>query len=78
MLAIPVAVFEDALATIAPVLEPGTLVVDVASVKVRPIELMLGALPQHCRVIGAHPLFGPQTAAEVGLSGQTVAVCPAR
>jgi len=78
VLAVPMDGLEAALAEAAPRVRPGALVLDVCSVKSRPIELMLAKLPPHCRVIGTHPLFGPQTAAEVGLSGQTVALCPAR
>lgn len=78
VLAVPLGDFEPALRAVGPALAPGTLVVDVASVKTRPVELMLRHAPSSCRVIGTHPLFGPQTAAEVGLSGQTVALCPAR
>lgn len=78
VLAVPVAQLAGVLDEVAPIVRAGAVVVDVASVKSKPIELMLAKLPPHCRVIGTHPLFGPQTAAEVGLSGQTVALCPAR
>jgi prephenate dehydrogenase len=52
---------------------PGSLVLDVASVKVEPIQQMLAAAPEGVSVIGTHPMFGPRIEA---LTGETVAVCP--
>lgn len=77
VLAVPVQSLPVVLASIAPHLPPGALVLDVCSVKVEPIALMLRLLPPSCRIIGLHPLFGPQSGRD-GIEGLPVAFCPAR
>jgi prephenate dehydrogenase len=47
VLAVPVQQLEKVLRDLAPLLQPGTLVLDVASVKVKPTDLMKKLLPQH-------------------------------
>lgn len=61
--------------TLAPRIR-GQLVVDVCSVKLRPLATLADALPANARILGTHPLFGPQTVRERGLRGQPIAVCP--
>lgn len=79
ILAVTVNHFEEVLPEIAPHIRPDALIVDVASVKVRPIELMQRLLPDHCDILGTHPLFGAQTAAAMGgIAGQPIAICPVR
>lgn len=77
VLAVPVEAIAGTVAGMAPLLAPGVLVVDVGSVKVKPARLMAQGLPDHVRVVGTHPLFGPQSARE-GLAGLRIAVCPVR
>lgn len=77
VLAVPVRVMEEVLREIRPLLRAGTLVVDVASVKVLPARLMAEGLPREVNVVATHPLFGPQSAKN-GLDGLTVAVCEVR
>jgi len=62
---------------IVPHLRPGTLVADVASVKVRPIALMQERLPTSVDIVGLHPLFGPQSGRD-GIRGLPIVVCPVR
>lgn len=76
VLAVPVGVMEATIAAIAAHLTPGALVIDVGSVKVLPMRWMTAGLPDHVRIVGTHPLFGPQSAAE-GVAGLRMAVCPA-
>jgi prephenate dehydrogenase len=79
ILCVPVQVIPMVCVTIAPMLPEGALVSDVCSVKLRPVEWMLNTLPPHCRVLGTHPLFGPQTAGELGgVAGEPIVLCPAR
>ena len=79
ILAVPVPALDDALRSVAPHLKKDALVCDVCSVKLAPVERMLALLPDHARILGTHPLFGPQTAIERGsISGQTIALCPVR
>ena len=77
VLAIPVSQFESVIRQLSPHLQPGTLVLDVGSVKVAPSEIMLRTLPADVDIVATHPLFGPQSAAE-GLAGLKIAVCPLR
>jgi len=76
--AVSVQRLQSVLAIFAPRLRPGTIVADVCSVKIRPCQMMLEQLPGDCEIIGTHPLFGPQTVAEKGLAGCTIALCPVR
>jgi prephenate dehydrogenase len=77
ILAAPVGELEGLAREIAPYVRPRATVIDVASVKVRPARWLTSALPAHADVIGAHPLFGPQSARE-SLSGLEVVLCPVR
>jgi prephenate dehydrogenase len=77
VLAMPVDRIAEAIAAINPHLQPGTLVMDVGSVKVRPAEAMRRLLPEYVDIVGTHPLFGPQSARD-GIAGLKIAVCPIR
>ncbi|MEG3181573.1 prephenate dehydrogenase/arogenate dehydrogenase family protein [Sphingomonas sp. LT1P40] len=77
MLAVPVQSMAAIIAQIAPLVRPGTLVVDVASVKMLPARWMAEALPESVDIVATHPLFGPQSA-RAGLVGQPLVVCPVR
>ena len=77
ILATPVSALAEAVAALAPHLRPGTLVVDVGSVKSLPARIMRERLPAHVDILATHPLFGPQSARE-GLAGLKIAVCPVR
>ncbi|MDE1900676.1 MAG: prephenate dehydrogenase [Alphaproteobacteria bacterium] len=77
MLAVPVQKIADVARDIAPLLRPGALVVDVGSVKIKPVAQMLEILPPHIAVVGTHPLFGPQSGKN-GIAGLNIAVCEGR
>jgi prephenate dehydrogenase len=77
MLAVPVQKMRDALADIAPLLRPDTLVIDVASVKIKPVAAMQEILPPNVAIVGTHPLFGPQSGKN-GIAGLNIAVCDIR
>ena len=77
VLATPVSQFESVIRDLSPHLRPGTLLLDVGSVKVVPSEIMLRCLPAQVEIVATHPLFGPQSAAD-GLAGLKIAVCPLR
>lgn len=79
ILCVPVQVVPVVCVTIGPVLREGALVCDVGSVKLRPVGWMMETLPPHAQVLGTHPLFGPQTAAELGgIAGEPITLCRAR
>lgn len=75
ILAVPVQVVRDACEMIAPHVADGALVLDVASVKLEPMAIMREVLPAGTRIVGTHPLFGPQSAAQ-GIAGQSIVLCP--
>ncbi len=77
VLAVPVARMAHVCRVLAPHLRPGTLVLDVGSVKVAPMRDMRAFLPPHVEILGTHPLFGPQSAKD-GVSGRKIALCPER
>lgn len=77
ILAVPISAMRGTLAEIAPRLSPGTLVVDVCSVKVLPVAWMQAALPAGVRILATHPMFGPDSAAR-RLEGQKIVLCPVR
>ncbi len=77
LLAPPVKFIADVVEQITPFLKPGQLVMDVASVKVQPTEILKKALPESVDVVGLHPLFGPQSG-KFGIHGLNIAVCPVR
>ena len=77
ILAVPVEAVAETVAAIGPHLTRGAMIIDVGSVKVLPARLMDQGLPDHVQVVGAHPLFGPQSARD-GIAGLRIAVCPVR
>jgi prephenate dehydrogenase len=77
VLAVPVGQMRHVVADLAPLLKPGTLVVDVGSVKVEPSRIMDMLLPGNVDVVATHPLFGPQSAGD-GIRGSRIAICPIR
>lgn len=82
ILAVPVQAIESACRTISPHLAKNdhpTLVVDVASVKMKPAEWMSSLLPRQCQILATHPCFGPETARELGtIADQPIACCRVR
>lgn len=77
VLAVPVSCVAEAIRALRPHLQPGTIVIDVGSVKIEPVRTMLAELPSHVEIIGSHPLFGPQSAKD-GVAGHRIAWCPVR
>lgn len=77
VISVPVQNMLSVIKSIAPVVRPGSLVVDVASVKVLPAAWMIEHLPASVDVVATHPLFGPQSA-KLGITGQRLIVCPVR
>ena len=76
---IPAQFFKDFFMEHAKLVNPNALIVDVASVKVAPIQVLNELLPSTCRIIGTHPMFGPASIAKNGgISGLKCAVCPVR
>jgi len=77
ILAVPIDKLKEAVRAIKPHLKKGAIVCDVASVKVRPAELLQKELPESVNIVCTHPLFGPQSGKN-GIKGLKIAVCPIR
>lgn len=77
--AAPISELKAALLAAAPFMSPAAIVMDVCSVKSKPIELMKLLLPPQVEILGTHPLFGPDSALENnGIRGLKVVLCPVR
>lgn len=77
LLAVPLPQMRAAATAIAPHLRPGVLVVDVCSLKAKPLAILEEILPPHTDILGSHPLFGPQSG-RLGITGLRIALCPLR
>jgi prephenate dehydrogenase len=77
VLATPVGCLDEIVDAIAPHIRPGSLVLDVGSVKLGPADIMKRGLPEHAEIVATHPLFGPQSARD-GIASLKIAVCPIR
>lgn len=77
LLAVPVQFLEEVLVEIKDLVKPDALIMDVSSVKVKPLKLMVQYLPETVEIIGLHPLFGPQSGKN-GIEGLNMVVCPVR
>ena len=77
VLAVPVPATADALAALVPHLDRSRveLVMDVGSVKVRPVSALAAALGDRVPWVGTHPLFGPASLA-LAERPLRVVVCP--
>ena len=60
-LAIPFSAYTASLNRIKPSFKAETLLVDVCSVKLKPLEAIKKILPEHKNLLITHPLFGPQS-----------------
>jgi prephenate dehydrogenase len=73
VLSVPIPKVAEVVKSIAPHLRPDALLMDLTSVKQRPMSAMMAHFPGE--VVGTHPLFGP--GAET-MAGQTVVLCQGR
>lgn len=77
LLAVPVQSFPALLESARVHMQPGALVMDVASVKLATAIAMEQFLPDYVEILATHPMFGPQSAAD-GLAGHRIVLCPVR
>mgnify|MGYP000943488010 CR=1 FL=1 len=59
---------------VAPHMHPGSLIMDVTSIKSEPVKAMTTYTPKGVEVLGTHPMFGPTMP---NLRGQTIIFTPA-
>lgn len=74
---VPISEFEKLIVQIKDKLKPGSLLIDVCSVKELPVNAMLKHLPQSIQVLATHPMFGPDSARET-VFGHKIVLCPVR
>ena len=77
VLCVPIAAFEGLTRRIKGLLRPDALVVDVCSVKEHPVRAMKRRLPRSVSLLAAHPIFGPDSAAD-SLKGRKIVLCKVR
>jgi len=73
VLSVPIDAVERMASRVAPRMRPGSLLMDLSSLKKSPMAAMLRHAPPGVEVIGAHPLFGPDTDT---LEGRNVVLVP--
>jgi prephenate dehydrogenase len=61
IIALPVQYLKDFLIKIKNKINKNALVIDVSSVKVKPIKIIKELLPTSCNILGTHPLFGAES-----------------
>lgn len=77
LLSMPISEIGNVLREIRNNIKTGALVMDVCSVKVYPVKLMKKLLPKNTKIIGTHPLFGPQSGKR-GIKNLEIVICPIR
>ncbi len=60
-LCVAIAAVPDVARKLATVLQPGQVVADTCSVKVKPLEWLRTELPDDVQLLGTHPMFGPDS-----------------
>ncbi len=74
VLCVPVKELEKRVCSIVPYLIAGRLVIDLCSVKCKPVAILKRIIPPVVDVVSLHPLFGPQSGKN-GIAGLNVTVC---
>jgi prephenate dehydrogenase len=75
MLSVPIEKTVEVIRQVAHLMKPGSLLMDVTSLKSEPMKAMTIHAPLSVEVIGTHPLFGPTMPT---LKGQTIILTPAK
>jgi prephenate dehydrogenase len=76
---VPISAFEETIKSLANGINPDAMIIDVCSVKVKPVEWMLAHLPETVQICGTHPIFGPDSVkVNNGWQNLPFVVCPVR
>ncbi len=73
VVSVPIEVTEQVIGQLGPHVRPDALLMDVTSIKERPLQVMLES--SCCSVVGTHPMFGPDIHS---LQGQRAVLCRGR
>jgi prephenate dehydrogenase len=74
VISVPIHKTTEVIRDVAPLMKPGSLLMDVTSIKSEPMEAMLEHAPEGVEVLGTHPMFGPTMPS---LEGQNIILTPA-
>ncbi len=74
VLCVPVKELEKTVQGVVPFLKSGQLVIDLCSVKCKPVEILKRLIPADIDAVSLHPLFGPQSGKN-GIAGLNVTIC---
>jgi prephenate dehydrogenase len=77
VLSVPISAIEPLARRIKALVRPDALVVDVCSVKEAPLRALKKHLPRGVQILGTHPNFGPDSAAD-SLKGRKIVLCRVR
>lgn len=58
---VPISAFEAQIKSISPMLQNGSLLIDVCSVNVHPAKIMRTYTPKTINLLSTHPMFGPDS-----------------
>jgi prephenate dehydrogenase len=72
---VPILTFESTVKRISPMIQQGTAVLDVCSVKVMPAKVMHEHLREKAVILPTHPMFGP-ISAQYGWDNLPFVLCP--
>ncbi|MCL7411160.1 MAG: prephenate dehydrogenase [Methanosarcinaceae archaeon] len=75
VVSVPIDITEKVIAETAPKMKDGSLLMDITSLKAKPVEAMKKYAPEGVEIIGTHPMFGPSIP---GLHGQIVIMTPVK
>jgi prephenate dehydrogenase len=73
MMSVPIEKTVQVIRELAPHMHPGSVIMDVTSLKSAPVQAMEEYAPEGVEVLGTHPMFGPTMPA---LRGQTIILTP--
>lgn len=73
LLSVPIEHTEKMIREVAPHMRAGSLLMDITSVKLAPVEAMKRFAPHDVEILGTHPMFGPTIP---DIKGQTVIIVP--
>lgn len=59
MISVPINITGKMISNIAPKMSPGSLLMDITSIKTGPMEAMIKYAPHNVEILGSHPMFGP-------------------
>jgi prephenate dehydrogenase len=74
VICVPVKELEKTVQHILPFLKKGQLIIDLCSVKCKPVSLLKKYIPSDIDTVSLHPLFGPQSGKQ-GIAGFNIALC---